>query len=55
MKEQKVTDWKELRTGMIYKYVGESKPYRYETEWKETTAWEYEELINRLIDVDLTK
>ena len=38
----KVTYWKELRTGCIYKYYGESKPHNVETAWVESTAWEYE-------------
>ena len=41
MKNQKVTYWKELRTGCIYKYYGESKPYHAETAWKEVTEWDY--------------
>ncbi len=41
----KVTYWKENRTGIIYKYFGESKPYRSETAWKRVTANDYFEQI----------
>ena len=43
--KMKVTYWKENRTGIIYKYFGESKPYRSETAWKRVTANDYFEQI----------
>lgn len=38
----KVTYWKQNSTGMIYKYFGDSKPWNYTAEWRETTAYEWE-------------
>ena len=37
MKNQKVTYWREKRTGCIYKYFGGSKPLNHLTAWEEVT------------------
>jgi hypothetical protein len=38
----KVTFWKELRTGMIYKYYGDNKPFAYDTDWRQVTCKDFE-------------
>lgn len=38
----KITYWKNLLNGSIYKYYGDSKPLNYSTDWREVSGWDYE-------------
>lgn len=45
MMKQMISFWKNLRTGVIYKYFGDAKPFNYETEWKQVSGWDYDEAL----------
>lgn len=45
MKNLPITYWKNLRTGVIYKYYGNAKPINYATEWKQVAGWDYDEAL----------
>ena len=45
MKNLTITYWKNLRTNVIYKYFGDSKPMNHETAWARVTCWDYEQSL----------
>ena len=47
MKSLPITYWKNLNSGVIYKYYGSSKPLNWETEWKQVAGWDYDEAMHR--------
>ena len=42
-----ITYWKNITTGNVYKYYNDTKPYKADTEWKQVTAWDYDEQFRR--------
>ena len=47
MKSLPITYWKNLNSGAIYKYYGNSKPLNWATEWKQVAGWDYDEAMRR--------
>lgn len=47
MKNLPITYWKNLRTGVIYKYYGNAKPINHATEWKQVAGWDYDEALHK--------
>ena len=45
------TYWKNLNSGMIYKYERGTKPLNATTEWRQVTQYEYDQQINRLANL----
>ena len=50
MKNLPITYWKNLRTGVIYKYYGNAKPINYATERKQVAGWDYDEALRKAHD-----
>ena len=38
----KITYWMNLNTRTIYKYYGDSKPFMADTDWRQVSAWDYD-------------
>lgn len=40
-----ITYWKNLTSGMMYKYYGTAKPLNWATDWKQVTAYDFDEFM----------
>lgn len=41
------TYWKNINSGMIYIYHGLCKPLNWEHDWRQVSAWEYDEALRK--------